>query len=74
MVQRNLLELEKRYGDKYIVIKGKRVIGDYPSWEAALNDMKGKEEIGTFIIQLCTSDKSKTTAIIATPFFLIGKR
>ena len=68
----NLHELEKLYGDKYVVIKGKRVIGDYPSWEAALNDMKGKEAIGTFIIQLCTSDESKTTATIVTPFFLMG--
>ena len=68
----NLQELEKQYGDKYIVVKGKRVIGDYQSWEDALNDMKGKEEIGTFLIQLCSSDENKTTATIVTPFFLMG--
>jgi hypothetical protein len=61
--QENLAELEKLYGDKYIVIKDKRVINAYDTQKAAFDDMKGKEKPGTFIIQLCSSDESKVLNI-----------
>jgi hypothetical protein len=61
--QENLPELEKQYGDKYIVIKNKSVIGSYDSQRDAFIDMKGKEVPGTFIIQLCSTDESKVLNI-----------
>jgi hypothetical protein len=61
--QENLPDLEKRYRDKYIVIKNRSVIGAYESQRDAFSDMKGKEVPGTFIIQLCSTDESKVLNI-----------
>jgi hypothetical protein len=58
--QDHLPELEKQYGDKYLVIKDKSVIGAYPSYSDAYGSVKGKEKPGTYIIQLCSSDEEKT--------------
>ena len=66
--QENLPELEKQYGDKYVVIKDKRVIGVYDDKRAAYTDMREKEELGTFIIQLCSTDESKTLNLFYTPW------
>ena len=68
--QENLPELERKYGDKYIVIKDKSVIGAYDDQRAAYAATSEKEEIGTFIIQLCSSDENKTLNYFYTPWVL----
>jgi hypothetical protein len=62
--QKNLPELEKQYGDKYIVIKDKQVIAAFENQREAFENMKiRKEKPGTFIIQLCSTDESKVLNI-----------
>lgn len=51
-------ELAKVYQDRYIVIKGEKVIGDYESLADAYQNTKIEHELGTFLIQLCESTKS----------------
>ena len=46
-------ELVKKYIDKYIVIKGEKVIGTYDSQLEAYNHSIKEHEIGTFLIQHC---------------------
>jgi hypothetical protein len=57
----NLPELEKRYGDKYVVIKDKRIIGAHETLHKALGCAREREKPGAFLIQLCTTDESRTT-------------
>jgi hypothetical protein len=59
----NLDKLVTQYGNKYIVIKNKAVLGAYENFESAIRNTAKTEEIGTFIIQQCTKDSSAYTAI-----------
>jgi hypothetical protein len=49
----NREQLLKKYSNKFVVIKGKRVIGSYDSHEEARNETLKKEELGTFLIEHC---------------------
>ena len=47
-------ELVKRYRDRYIVIRGTEVVGDYDTLPAAFGAASAKFPPGTFLIQHCT--------------------
>ena len=49
----NLPMLYQKYGDDYIVIKNKNVIGRYKSFAEGVHNTEKTEEIGTFIVQKC---------------------
>ena len=57
----NLPILVNMYDDQYVVIKNEDVIASYPSFDEAFDEMLKTEAPGTFIIQLCSLDESKTT-------------
>ena len=57
----NLPELVKSYDNKYIVVKDEHVVASYPSFEEAFTETIKTEIPETFIIQLCSLDKEKTT-------------
>lgn len=46
-------ELLKKYNGKFIVIKGREVIGSYDSELDAINKTIEKHKLGTFLVQLC---------------------
>lgn len=46
--QKNLI---KKYANKFIVIKGKKVIGVYDSHTQAYNETIMSQELGTFLIR-----------------------
>ena len=52
----NLKKLSSLYGGKHIVIKGKKVIGDYPTFADACEETLQAHPLGTFIIQECPTD------------------
>ena len=54
-------ELVKKYGGKYIVIKGEKVIGAYPSEIKAYKETVKNHELGTFLIQLCEPGEDNYT-------------
>lgn len=54
-------ELVKKYNGKFIVIKNLEVIGEYDAEIDAIEDMKEKHELGTFIIQKCESGDTSYT-------------
>jgi cytolysin (calcineurin-like family phosphatase) len=57
----NLPILVKKYDDQYVVVKDKSFVAAYPSFNEAFDETLKTEKPGTFIIQLCSLDESKTT-------------
>jgi hypothetical protein len=58
----NQNELLKKYNNRFIVIVGKEVVGDYDSFEQALfQSIEKKYELGTFLIQECTEGEDAYT-------------
>ena len=55
-------ELVKLYNNRFIVIVGEKVVGDYDSFEEALQQaIDNKYELGTFLIQECTAGNDAYT-------------
>lgn len=52
---KNYDKLSLKYNNRYIVIKNKKVIGDYELYSEALS--KTKEPLGSFIIQKCLANE-----------------
>jgi hypothetical protein len=59
----NQKELVKKYKNKFLIIKEQSVIGDYDSFDDALNAAIKKFEVGTFLIQHCTPGEDSYTQI-----------
>ncbi|MCK9436044.1 MAG: hypothetical protein M0Q12_02415, partial [Synergistaceae bacterium] len=47
------IDLFKEYPNKYLVIKGEKVIGSFITFEDAIDFASKRYEIGTFMVQLC---------------------
>lgn len=56
----HLDELCKKFNNKYIAIKEQNIIGVYESFDQAFTETSKTEELGTFIIQLCSKDETST--------------
>ena len=57
----NQNELVKKYDGRYIAIVGEQVVGDYETYEQAIDETVKTHELGTFLIQKCTEgDKDYT--------------
>ncbi len=54
-------EFVKKYKGKFIVIKGRRVIGSYDSELDAINKTMEKHKVGTFLVQLCEPGEESYT-------------
>ena len=53
--------LVEKYGGKFIVIKGRKVIGAHNNMREAVSETEQKEEPGTFLVQKCESGKRAYT-------------
>ena len=54
-------DLFEKYGHKYLVIVGEKVVGSYDSEIEAYEETKKDRELGTFLIQLCSDNPADTT-------------
>ena len=55
-------ELLEKYNNRFIVIMGEDIVGDYDSFEQALSQsIEKKYELGTFLIQECTAGEEAYT-------------
>ena len=61
----NLQNLVEQYAGKYIVIQNKSVIMAYDTFDEAYVETIETEELGSFIIQLCTLDALTPSANFA---------
>lgn len=56
-------ELASKYAERYLVIVGNTVVGDYSNNEEAYLEAKKKFELGTFLIQKCTEGDEAYTSV-----------
>jgi len=68
----NYMNLFQQYGQSYLAIKNKTVLGSYNSYADAVNDITKNHEIGSFIIQYCNGDESAYTNYISSFNFVGG--
>lgn len=57
----NLEHLLDKYQGKYLVIKGEKLLGVYDSEIDAVQETAEKEEMGTFLVQMCERDSDLYT-------------
>jgi hypothetical protein len=57
----NQSDLLKKYNNRFLVIIGEDVVGDYESHEKALFQTQKKYKLGTFLIQQCTEGEKAYT-------------
>lgn len=65
----NCAELFAEFGDKYVVIKGKKVLGAYDSYGEGVRAAQKTEPLGSFIVQKCGNDESAYTNYISSMNF-----
>ena len=71
----NHSRLQEKYPNKFIVIKGKKVVGTYNSHSEAYYETVKNEELGTFLIQrILNDDNSFKTKRNRLSFFNIITR
>lgn len=59
-------QLVKKYNDKFLVIIGEEVIGDYNSFEDALTESQKNYKLGTFLIHQCGPGEDNYTQTFHT--------
>lgn len=57
-------DLFRKFGEKYIAIKNKSVIGVYNTYAEGVRSALKTEQAGTFIVQKCGEDESAYTEYI----------
>lgn len=67
----NYDSLFETYGDSYLAIKNKTILGAYHSYVEAINETEKTEPLGSFIVQYCNGNKTGYTNNIAS-MFVIG--
>ena len=66
----NYDDLFARYGNKFLAIKNKTVLGAYDSYISGINETSKSEPMGTFIVQQCNGDESGYTNYISSMNFM----
>lgn len=49
-------DFQKKYGESFIAIKDKKILGVYDSYGNGVRETTKTEEFGTFIVQECSPD------------------
>lgn len=62
----NLPSLFEKYGDCFLAIKDKTILGKYSSYSEAVSATKEHEPLGTFIVQQCGNNESVYTNYISS--------
>jgi len=52
-------ELVREYNEQFIVLKGGKVIGSYPTREEAIETASKKHDLGTFLVQFVTEGEEQ---------------
>ncbi len=64
----NFDELYKKYGKAFVVISGKKVIGNYPTEAEGVHSMDDKNI--DFIVQECAPTKEEIMGVVTTMHFM----
>ena len=63
-------ELQKEYGNAFVVIKNETVLGVFDSYVKAVRTTMLTEDLGTFIVQECNKDCEAYQCSIASMNFI----
>lgn len=63
-------EFQQKYGDSFIVIKNKKILGVYNTYAEGVHATSKNEELGTFIVQQCAQDNEAYNCYIASMNFI----
>lgn len=66
----NYDDLFDKYGDSYLFIKDKKILGSYDTVNEGVEKIKKVHPLGTFIVQHCNGNESGYTATIASNNFM----
>ena len=66
----NYDDLFVKYGESYLVIKDKTVLGSYRDAGTAVRETSKTEPMGSFIVQYCNGDSSGYTNYISSMNFM----
>jgi hypothetical protein len=67
----NFYMLYQRYGNSYLVIKNKTILGSYNSFSEAYHDTIKTESFGTFIIQRVCDNQEDLTEYVVGPITIL---
>ena len=67
----NMKRLHAKHGEKFAVIKNKKILGIYDTFGKARDKTLETEEYGTFLVQQCFDDEAKMTRQCFSNFKLI---
>ena len=67
--EENYPELQKKFGDAFLAIKNKTVLGSYSTYAEGVRTTEKTEELGTFIVQECKAIGSILSCSIASMSF-----
>ena len=59
-------DFQKKYGESFIAIKNKKILGVYDSYDNVVRETAKTEELGTFIVQECSPDYKAYQCSIAS--------
>lgn len=62
----NMPNLYKEYGNCFLAIKNKQILGSYATYADAVHSTAQTEDLGTFIVQECGQDEKAYTNFIAS--------
>ena len=62
--------LHEQYGNGFLAIKNKTVLGVYPSYAEGVKETQKTEELGTFIVQECNGSPLAYNSCIASTYFM----
>lgn len=65
----NYDDIFKKYGESYVAIRDKEVLGTYKSYAEGVKETMKKYPLGSFIVQFCNGDESGYTEYIASMSF-----
>lgn len=66
----NMIDFYNEYGNKFIAIKDKKVLGVYDTFDDAINETLKTEKLGTFLIQQCTDSDANFTYVFQSNVYL----
>lgn len=66
----NYEALHEQYGNGFLAIKNKTVLGVYKSYAEGVKETQKTEELGTFIVQECSGSAQAYNSCIASTYFM----
>ena len=68
--EENCSNLYRQYGNTYVAIYNRTVLGAYMTYAEAVNETVKAHELGSFIVQRCAESVEAYTVFIASTHFL----